>query len=172
MKYHVTVAGRTREVEVDGVRVVVDGVECTAELSAIDGTPLRLLLLDRCSYLLPMESKGRGSWLIQDAAELQEVAVVDERTAYIRSLVGAGAAMATPPVLRAPMPGLVVQVLVQPGDAVSAGQGMVILQAMKMENELKAAAPGIVATIEAAAGQVVEKGALLVRFTTTPHPLP
>lgn len=164
MKYHVTVGGRTREVEVDGNQVQVDGVSITAELRVIPGTPLRLLLLDQGSRLLPMESKGRGAWLIQDSAELQEVEVLDERTAHTRSLVGTGAAAVGPPVLKSPMPGLVVRVLVEPGQAVSAGEGIVVLEAMKMENELKAAAGGVVDQVLVAPGQAVEKGAVLITF--------
>lgn len=168
MKYQVTVGAKTLEVDVDGSRVVVDGIQFTAELRTIESTPLRLLLLDHSSRLLPMESRGRGTWLVQDTGELLEVEVVDQRTAHIRSRVGATGAAAGPAVLKAPMPGLVVRVLVEPGDAVSAGQGIVVLEAMKMENELKAAAAGVVERMEVSGGQVVEKGAVLVTFKAVP----
>jgi pyruvate carboxylase subunit B len=64
------------------------------------------------------------------------------------------------------MPGLVVRLLVRPGQTVRTGEGLVVLEAMKMENELKAAGPGVVDRIEVAAGQVVEKGTPLVVFRT------
>ncbi|MEM6646094.1 MAG: biotin/lipoyl-containing protein [Bacteroidota bacterium] len=64
--------------------------------------------------------------------------------------------------VHAPMPGLVLRVLVEPGQSVSAGDGLVVLEAMKMENELKAPKAGIVATVHAAEGDAVNKGALLV----------
>jgi pyruvate carboxylase subunit B len=60
------------------------------------------------------------------------------------------------------MPGLVVRVLVEPGDVVRAGQGVVIVEAMKMENELKAPADGTVARIDVQPGKTVEKGTTLV----------
>jgi len=66
--------------------------------------------------------------------------------------------------LRVPMPGRVVRVLVAPGDEVAKGQGLVIVEAMKMENELKAPRSGRVAAVHVAAGAGVEKGALLVEF--------
>ena len=164
MKYFVTIAGRTIEVEVDGDGARVDGKARKAELRTIEGTPIRNLLIDQSSWVLPFEADGRGKWVIQRWGERFEVEVVDERTRHIRSLVGAGQASGGPAPLKAPMPGLVVRVLVEPGQTVSAGQGMVVLEAMKMENELKAQGPGSVDSIPVKPGQAVEKGALLVSF--------
>jgi pyruvate carboxylase subunit B len=62
------------------------------------------------------------------------------------------------------MPGLVVRVEVAPGDRVAAGQGVVIIEAMKMENELKADGGGVVSCIHVVAGQTVDKGTVLVEF--------
>ncbi|QJD80484.1 acetyl-CoA carboxylase biotin carboxyl carrier protein subunit [Spirosoma rhododendri] len=66
--------------------------------------------------------------------------------------------------LKAPMPGLIVGVSVQPGDAVQKGDSLLILEAMKMENNLKAAAEGTVKAIRAAKGDRVEKGQVLIEF--------
>jgi pyruvate carboxylase subunit B len=66
------------------------------------------------------------------------------------------------------MPGLVVKVLVEPGATVAAGQGLVVLEAMKMENEIKATAAGIVETVAVKPGVAVEKGAVLVTFARSP----
>jgi pyruvate carboxylase subunit B len=62
----------------------------------------------------------------------------------------------------APMPGLILKVEVEVGQAVKAGQGVVVVEAMKMENELKAPADGVVARIEVQPGQTVDKGATLL----------
>jgi biotin carboxyl carrier protein len=62
------------------------------------------------------------------------------------------------------MPGLIVRVLVEPGQEVEAGAGLVVLEAMKMENELKASAAGTVSAIRSQAGEAVEKGQVLVEF--------
>jgi pyruvate carboxylase subunit B len=62
------------------------------------------------------------------------------------------------------MPGLVVRVEVAEGQSVTAGQGVVIMEAMKMENELKAEAAGVVGKILVQPGQAVEKGAVLIEF--------
>jgi pyruvate carboxylase subunit B len=60
------------------------------------------------------------------------------------------------------MPGLILRVNVKVGDSVQAGQGIVVMEAMKMENELRATAAGIVKSVDVTPGTAVEKGALLV----------
>ena len=164
MKYFVTIAGRTVEVEVDGGTVTVDGKQVTAELRAVPGTPVRNLLVDQLSWIVPIESDGRGRWFLQRWGDRFEVTVVDERTRHIESLVGGGAAPTGPIALKAPMQGLVVRMLVEAGQTVAGGQGILVLEAMKMENELKAPAPGIVDEIQVKVGAAVEKGALMVTF--------
>ena len=66
--------------------------------------------------------------------------------------------------VRAPMPGLVLRVLVAPGDAIVKGQGVIVLEAMKMENELASPADGVVAAVRATAGAAVAKNDLLVEL--------
>ena len=164
MKYFVRAGGREWEVEVDGERVTVNGRAAEARLSAIAGTPMRNLVLDGRSFTLPFAGVGRGSWRIGRDGELWEVEVVDERTRHIQSLTGRGGAARGPGVLRAPMPGLVVRVEVAAGQQVVPGQGLVVLEAMKMQNELRAASAGTIRAVRAAPGQAVEKGQVLVEF--------
>ena len=164
MKYIVTVAGRELEVEVDGDRVTVEGRAQTATLRPIPGTPMRQLVLEGQPTVLAMRSGGRGQWSLGIRGERWEVEVVDERTRHIRSLTGGAERARGPVVLRAPMPGLVVRVAARVGDQVAAGAGLVVLEAMKMENELKAPAPGVVGAVRVEAGQAVEKGQVLVEF--------
>lgn len=64
--------------------------------------------------------------------------------------------------VRAPMPGLVLRVLAEPGQPVEAGGGLVVLEAMKMENELTAPTAGVVAAVHVAPGDAVAKNDLLV----------
>lgn len=162
MKYHVTVGGRSFEVEVAGDRVLLDGVEHHAELRQVAGTPLRLLLVDGHAWSLAVAPGARGQWVIHKWGERHEVEVLDERTRHLRSLVGAGVAHPGPQLLKAPMPGLVVRLLVRPGQTVRAGEGLVVLEAMKMENELAAERGGTVGKIHKQAGQPVDSGELLV----------
>ncbi len=164
MKYFVTVAGREFGIEVDGDHVRVDGQDLRAHLSPIPGTPLRHLLVGHDSLTLAMDRAASGAWQVQVHGTREEIEVVDERTRHIRSLTGGGKGKGGPAQLKAPMPGLVVRVLVAPGDKVLPGQGLVVLEAMKMENELRAAAPGTVASVSAQPGQAVDKGQILVEF--------
>jgi biotin carboxyl carrier protein len=95
-----------------------------------------------------------------------EVEAVDERTREIQALTGRKAAGPMGGVVRAPMPGLVVRVEVTEGQLVAAGAPLVVVEAMKMENELRAARPGRVTKVHVRAGTAVEKGAALVTLGT------
>ncbi|HEV2290357.1 MAG TPA: biotin/lipoyl-containing protein [Gemmatimonadales bacterium] len=170
MKYFVDVGGREFVVEVDGGRVTVDGMVIEAHLSRLEGTPLWHLLLGDASCTLVLDADGRGRWRAERFGERWEVEVVDERTRHVRSLTGGGTKAAGPPVLKAPMPGLVVRVPVGVGDTVAAGAGVVVLEAMKMENELRAQAGGRVSAVHVRPGQAVEKGQVLVEFAPTTLP--
>jgi biotin carboxyl carrier protein len=66
--------------------------------------------------------------------------------------------------IKAPMPGMVLKILVNPGQQIHKGDGLVILEAMKMENILKATASGIVKAIKATERTAVEKGAVLIEL--------
>ena len=164
MKYIVTVAEREIEVEIDGDQVRVGGRSLTAALRPLAGTPLRHLLVEGRPSTLVLEGNGRGHWTIGVRGERWEVEAVDERTRHIRSLTGTTARDRGAAALKAPMPGLVVRVLAEPGQAVSRGAGVVVLEAMKMENELKASADARVKAVRVRAGEPVEKGQVLVEF--------
>jgi pyruvate carboxylase subunit B len=166
MRYRVTVNGRVFDVEVPpepGV-VTVEGAPHPSVLRPVSGTPLRMLDLDGSSWTMPVVNTGPGTWLIQVAGERHEVEVIDERTAHIRSLAGAGATASGPKALKAPMPGLVVRIVAEPGQPVASGASLVVLEAMKMENDLKASGAAVVDQVLVTAGQTVEKGTVLVTF--------
>ena len=164
MRYAVLVDGQVIEVEVDGDRVTVAGETRTATLNAIPGTPLRQLLLDGRPTTLSVEALGRGRWALAPGGERWEVEVLDERARHLRSLTSNGDRPRAVPVLKAPMPGLVLRVQVAPGQRVPAGAGLVVLEAMKMENELKAPAAAIIKAVRVQPGAAVEKGQVLLEF--------
>jgi pyruvate carboxylase subunit B len=164
VRYIVGIAGREIEVEVDGDLVTVEGSTRTAALRAIPGSPVRQLLIDGRPTTLTMRSSGRGQWSLEVGGDRWEAEVVDERTRHIRSLTAGAERQRGPVTLRAPMPGLVLRVLAEPGQEVTVGAGLVVLEAMKMENELKAPAAGTVGAVRVQPGQAVEKGQALVEF--------
>jgi pyruvate carboxylase subunit B len=107
---------------------------------------------------------GRGRYALVIGGFRYEVEALDERARAIRDLVAATAGPTGPAPLVAPMPGLVVRVNVAPGDVVQAGQGLVVMEAMKMENELRTQSGGVVKAVLVAPGAAVEKGARLVEL--------
>jgi len=92
------------------------------------------------------------------------VEALDERRKRLREVTTAMSGATGPKPVVAPMPGLVVKIDVAVGDEVEEGQGVVIVEAMKMENQLVAEGPGRVVAIPAAPGEAVEKGQVLVEL--------
>lgn len=94
----------------------------------------------------------------------KDIRVMDERTQLLEKMGMSVAASAGSGDVHAPMPGKVLQVLVEPGHAVEEGQPLLVLEAMKMENVIKATASGTVSEVPVHEGDAVEKGGLLVGF--------
>ena len=134
-----------------------------AELSDIEGSPISMVKIGTRVYRVVVQRRqGRGRYTLWIDGYRFEAEALDERTRAIRDLSAASAAPVGPAPVRAPMPGLIVRVNVKAGDKVHAGQGIVVMEAMKMENELRATAAGTVKSVEVVPGTAVEKGALLV----------
>lgn len=164
MLYHVTIGSRTLVVELDGDDVRVDGVAVgPADVATLPGTNVKHLLLAGESVTIVAHQDG-GAWDLHIDGWPVRAEVVDERTRAIRALTARTAGPQGPKPVRAPMPGMIVRIEAGVGDQVRAGQGVVVMEAMKMENELKAEADGVIARVLIEAGQAVEKGAVLVEF--------
>ena len=170
MKLFITLGDREHEITVEGDRVVLDGVAHRAAVTPVPGTGLFRLELDGRLHLLAAESGVPGAWGIVDRGDRRDLEVVDERTRHVRTLVGGGKAHTAKGAIRAPMPGLVSRVLVAPGDRVELGSGLVVLEAMKMENRLAAPGSAVVAGVAVEAGQTVEKGDVLVELEEPDSP--
>jgi pyruvate carboxylase subunit B len=165
MKYIVSVGGERTAIELDGGSVLLDGRSVPVSLADVEGTPVRLVRVgDRVYRVIVRERAGRGSYTLWLDGFNYEIEALDERTRTIRDLTAAQAGPVGPAPLVAPMPGLIVRVSVEPGDSVTAGQGLVVMEAMKMENELRAAGAGKVKAVHAVAGEAVNKGSLLVEL--------
>ena len=165
MLYHVTLGTRTLAVELADGHITIDGSTVTdAELVALSGTGVHHLIVDGSAHVVAAHMSSPGTWDLHIAGQRLTADVVDERTRAIRAMTRATAGPTGPRPVKAPMPGLVVRVEVEVGDAVTAGQGVLIMEAMKMENELKADAAGVVSRIHFSPGQAVEKGTVLIEF--------
>ena len=165
MKYVVEVNGERIEVDVDGERVTVNGETLAVTLTDVEGTPVSLLRVGDQVHRVVARSAGmRGRYSLALDGHRYEVEALDERTRAVRDLSALSEKSAGPAPVIAPMPGLVVRVSVQPGDQVQAGQGIVVMEAMKMENELRASSAGTVKAVRVTAGTAVEKGTVLVEL--------
>ncbi len=172
MIYHVTLGGRTFEVELGPEGVTVDGTGVEVDLSRLEGGPTWSLALDGASHRFTARRVGRETWDLHVRGRRLRADVVDERTRVIREMTGSASASLGPKPIKAPMPGMVVKVEVQEGDTVTAGQGVVIVEAMKMENELKADADARVVKVHVGEGQAVEKDQLLVDLASLDEDVP
>jgi pyruvate carboxylase subunit B len=160
--YHVAIAGRTVSVELNGSSVTVDGRCLTVDIVRLGSSSVRSVLIDGASRRVAVRRVSEGVWDLQLGSRGYRAEVVDERTRVIREMTGAGAAAVGPRPIRAPMPGMVVRIEVAEGDLVRAGQGIVIVEAMKMENELLAETAAVVRRVHVREGEPVEKDQLLV----------
>lgn len=164
MKYFVEIEDQVLEVEVDGHTVRVDGEPVEADLLGRAGDDTRLLRLGHTARSVVVgPARGDRRVLHLDGRPVP-MSVVDERTRRVREMSGAAGAAGGPRPLTASMPGLVVKVDVEVGQAVVEGQGLVIVEAMKMENELRAEAAGVISRVLVKPGQAVEKDEVLVDF--------
>jgi acetyl/propionyl-CoA carboxylase alpha subunit len=93
-----------------------------------------------------------------------DVAVKDRFDLLLETLGMSNTAAGTINSIKAPMPGLIVELKVNPGDKVATGDPLLILEAMKMENILKASGPATVKTVNVKKGDSVEKGHVLIEF--------
>jgi biotin carboxyl carrier protein len=165
MKYFVRINGEEHEVVLDAEGVHLDGVDVAAHVTPIDGTPVRIVgIADEMHRVVVRSGATRGKYTLWLDGYRFDVEALDERTRAIRERAGIAAGPTGPAPLTAPMPGLIVRVNAQVGDTVSAGQGLVVMEAMKMENELRVQAAGRVKAVLVSPGTVVEKGALLVEL--------
>jgi pyruvate carboxylase subunit B len=155
---------KTVSIDPEGVRYE-DDAAIRGELSDIEGSPVRMVKLGTHVYRVVAEKRqGRGRYTLWVDGYRFETEALDERTRSIRDLSAATAGPTGPAPIIAPMPGLIVRVNVSVGDRVEAGQGLVVMEAMKMENELRASSAGTVKAVLAQAGTAVEKGAVLLEL--------
>jgi pyruvate carboxylase subunit B len=120
------------------------------------------LLVNGASLLMAIEQQDeQNRYRIHAGGHDFDADVVSAREAYLREFLRAAGVGARQGRVAAPMPGKIVQVEVSVGDDVEESAGIMVMEAMKMENEIKAPIPGKVIAIHVEAGSAVEKGQLL-----------
>jgi len=160
--YQALVGDRALDISLQDGQLFVDGTPVEYSFQTIRKGYVSLIV-DGRSVPVSVEPSDDGTFGVTIGGRQTQVRVKDERALLMEEfgLEEDGAAGGE---VRAPMPGLVLDVLVEVGDPVEADEGLLVLEAMKMENELKAPSAGTVTAIHAAAGDAVEKNALLIEI--------
>jgi pyruvate carboxylase subunit B len=163
MKFAATLGDAVETVEVTGergrYRVTLGGEvwEVDARLTA---QGIYSLLIAGVSHVADVTD--RDGACVVDVGDETYVLRVEEQTRYVIRTRGGAAGGRAHQTLVAPLPGKITHVAVRPGDTVAAGDTLLVIEAMKMENELRAGAPGTVAEVRVRAGQTVNAGDVLL----------
>ena len=157
MKYVATTGDREITVEiVDEHHVIVDGVSYEIDFESVSEQTVYSLLANNQSHeALVYESED--GWQVLLHGSQYVLVVEDERERRLRASLGGGIPQNVDFHLRAPMPGLIVTVPVEDGQEIEKGDVLVVLESMKMQNELKSPRPGKVSRVRVKPGDSVEQ---------------
>lgn len=165
--YQVKVKDQDYKVEVkqNGADIRVNGVPLELDLKG-DAKKGFHLIKDRKSYQIHvLESDLENKeFLVEVNGQTFPVKGSDRFDLLLKDLGMEHLANAVVNDLKAPMPGLVLEIKVAPGDTIKKGQAILVLEAMKMENVLKAESDAVVKSINCEKGQAVEKNQVLIEF--------
>jgi len=166
VRFVVSVGGTSETVDVTG-QAGRYRLTMGSEVWEVDGRltaqGIYSLLIGGVSYVADVRDE-EGACVVDVGDERYVIRVEEETRFIIRTRGGAGGGHGAQ-TLVAPLPGRIVQVAVKPGDRVQKGDTLLVIEAMKMENEFKAGAAGTVAEVRVEAGQAVNGGDVLVVIT-------
>ncbi|QXD16687.1 biotin/lipoyl-binding protein [Rhodocaloribacter litoris] len=161
--FRAQVGDRAFEIEFREGRVYLDGRAVEVSFEPV-GAGAFSLLIDGRSLPVFIAAGEAGTLQVEIGHRLRQVRVLDEKALLLERFGLEAGSRAAEREVRAPMPGLVLKVLVEEGQTVKAGDGLMILEAMKMENELRATGEAVVRRIHVAPGEAVGKNALLIEL--------
>jgi biotin carboxyl carrier protein len=158
VKLHGIIDGREQEIEIEptegGYMVTVDGTTHEVDCANLEAS-FYSLIIDGKSYEISVrEGAVPDEYAVRHGGHLRTVHIVDPMAA----IAGAHLVQTGTITVKAIMPGRVVKVLVEEGDEVDEGQGLIVLEAMKMENEVGAPRRGRIQSVAVQAGQTMETG--------------
>jgi biotin carboxyl carrier protein len=157
MKYVTTIEDKEYQIEiVDEHHIRIGDRLLAVNFESVSGQPVYSLILDGKSFETYVY-QGDEDWQVLLRGHLYQVKVEDEREKRLKTAAGGGVAEGGEFHLKAPMPGLVVAIPVAEGEEIKKGQVLIILESMKMQNELKAPRDGKVDRIRVKAGETVEQ---------------
>lgn len=167
-----TIGQRTFSINTDGDdQAIIDGTRHSYSFSHIKDDRYSLILNGRCFKVVASLQKNglrENNWeiLISLDGRIRTVQVDDERSRRLKSIFSKSATKSSDQIVRAPMPGLITRLEVELGDEVTPGRGLLVLEAMKMENEIRSTVMGKVTKILVHNGKIVEKGESLISITS------
>lgn len=165
MKYQSKVNDVTFEIEINNEgEVFVNGERRSVDFLSL-GETLYSMIIGASSHEILVDNPSGSEYEVLLGGKQYNVNVMDERALLLSSRRGDSASESGEISIKSPMPGLIVVVPVQEGETVSKGQTLIILESMKMQNELKAPRDGIVQRISVGAGQSVEQNKVLITMT-------
>jgi len=157
MKYITTLDGKEYLIEItDEHHVSVNGRLLEVDFVSVNGQPVYSMIIDGKSYESYVYETEEG-WQVLTRGRQYNLTVEDEREKRLRAAAGGRVAESGEYHLKAPMPGLIVAIPVNEGDPVKKGQTLVILESMKMQNELKSPKDGTAGRIRVKQGETVEQ---------------
>ena len=163
MKYITTMNGREYLVEIiDEHHVSIDGEPYEIDFAPVSGQPVYSLLINNISYEAHVYPEEEGNWQVVLQGNLYTARVEEERERRLRSSMGARTTDTGEYLLRSPMPGMVVSIPVEEGQAIEKGEVLLILESMKMQNELKSPRAGTVSRLRVKPGDSVEQKQVLL----------
>lgn len=160
MKYYAQIGEREFVIDIESDGVLLDGERIDVDMQRSGVSELYSMLMGGRSHELLIEAQ-RYSYDITLHGDLMRVQVEDERSRRLSATRKLAVAEGESAIV-APIPGLVVKVLVSEGELVAIDQPVILLEAMKMENELRAPREGRIKQVKVAAGQRVEQNAALL----------
>jgi len=162
MKYIATIEDKEYVIEINRAgEVTVNGVPHTADMQSIGSSRLFSLLVDGRSYDVYIDEREECYLLVMQEG-IFEVKVEDERTRRLAGLQRMPVAPAGEILIKAPMPGVVVDVPVVVGQEVAAGERVIVLESMKMQNEFKAPRDGVVRSVRVKVGDRVDQNQIMI----------
>jgi biotin carboxyl carrier protein len=165
MKYVASINGNEFIIEIiDEKTVIVNGKTLTVNFDSVSGQPVYSFIVDGKSYEAYVYP-GEEDWQVLLQGQLYPVIVEDEREKRLRAAAGGAVADTGEYHMKAPMPGMVVSISVEEGQKVEKGQVLVILESMKMQNELKSPRAGKINRIRVKSGDSVEQRQTLLSVT-------
>lgn len=144
---------------------LLDGNYYNLDIEKIDGRTWHILKDYKSYYVQWLERSDDGkTFTLKINGQLLELNAKDHYDLLLEQMGMSASNTAKASKLKAPMPGKVLDVMVQSGQTVAKGEGLLVLEAMKMENVLKAEQEGIIKSVNVSVGDAVEKNNVLIDF--------